>query len=309
VRTVLQARYFLAHRTMSGLARAEVLLERAIQIEPEFARTHATLAHVHYLVHEYSSTPRPDLVDRIIETAQRAAALDSTLAEPWAALGGAYERRQRPADAEAAYDRAIALNPRHATVHHWRAWLLGYLGPHEEAFATVGRAVALEPMSLIINTAVGEHLLNLHRHEEALGQFRHVLEMDSMFVPAIGLYAVASSIRGDHASAVSLADWLLALPGVRSRYDLGRAAFALGNAGHRERAQQILVEMERRGLWAFTAQGWLALGKQERALKALDRALRAEDPSLPRVITIEVATVPLFNHPRVVSLRQRMNLP
>jgi tetratricopeptide (TPR) repeat protein len=80
----------------------------------------------------------------------------------------AYERRHRWVEAEAAYDRAIALNPRYATAHQWRAWLLAYLGRHDEALAGIGRVLALEPMSLIINTNFGEHLLNLHRHEDAL---------------------------------------------------------------------------------------------------------------------------------------------
>jgi adenylate cyclase len=84
----LQARFFWGKRTVAGLARAEALLERPVEIEPGFARAHAALADAHYIAHEYSSTPQPDLVNRIIQAAQRAIALDSTLAEPWAALGG-----------------------------------------------------------------------------------------------------------------------------------------------------------------------------------------------------------------------------
>jgi hypothetical protein len=135
-----------------------------------------------------------------------------------------------------------------------------------------------------------------------------VLELDSLFAPAIGLHAVTSSILGDHETAARMAERLLDLPGVRGRYDLGRTAFVLARAGQPDGARQILEEMEERGLWVFAAQGWLALGSEDRALRVLDRALRAEDPSLPRVITIDAATVPLFDHSRVVALRRRMNL-
>ena len=51
----------------------------------------------------------------------------------------------RPADALASYDRAIALKPDHAKAHSNRAMALTNLGRHVEALAAYDKAFALEP--------------------------------------------------------------------------------------------------------------------------------------------------------------------
>src|SRR5207247_9755209 len=60
-------------------------------------------------------------------------------------LGEAYYSRGLNADALAALERAVALNPDNANAHYLMAFVLGDLGRHEEARAASKRAIELNP--------------------------------------------------------------------------------------------------------------------------------------------------------------------
>src|SRR5207253_11225787 len=55
------------------------------------------------------------------------------------------------------------------------------MGRQEEAIARVKRAQELDPLSLIINAALGRQLYLARRYDEASEQFRKALELDPKF--------------------------------------------------------------------------------------------------------------------------------
>ncbi len=95
-------------------------------------------------------------MERARDAAEQALKLDPSDAEVQTTLGFVRFRIDWdwPA-AEAAFARACELSPGYAPAHHRRALLLSALGRHDEAVAEIGRAHELDPLSLIIGTAVG----------------------------------------------------------------------------------------------------------------------------------------------------------
>lgn len=302
----LQGRFFWNRRNAPSLTRAQALLERAIELDPGFARAHAALADVYILVDQYSAAARPTLVAKARGSALRAVQLDSTLAEPHATLAQIHQRDYQWDRAEAEFTRALSKNPNYATAHQWRAWLLSYRGRPAAALHAIDAALRLDPLALIINENKAEHLLRVQRYDDAIAQLRHTLELDSTFAPAIGSLAAAYSLNGDHAHALLAAERATQLE-TQTRYDRGLSAYAFARAGQADRARAILTQMQEDKMWAFMAPGLLALGEPERALDVLGKAHQEGDSSLPEVVTGPYIT-PLQTHARFKALRRKLKL-
>ena len=302
----LQGRFFWSRRNAPSLTRAQALLERAIISDPGFARAHAALADVYILVDQYSRAAPADLVAKARALALRALQLDSTLAEPHATLAQIHQREYQWDRAEAEFTRAVTKNPNYATAHQWRAWLLSYRGRPAEALLAIDAALRLDPLAMIINENKAEHLLRVHRYDEAIAQLQHTLELDSTFGPAIGTLAAAYSLKGDQGGALTAAEWATQQQ-LQTRYDRGLSAYVFARSGQPDRARAILTQMQEDRMWAFMAPGHLALGEPERALDVLGKAHAERDSSLPEVVTGPYITS-LQPHARFKALRRQLHL-
>ena len=115
----------------------------------------------------------------------KALEIDEALAEAQASLALVRFRKDWDwAGAESAFKRAIELNPGYASAHHFFSLLLCALGRADEAIASIRRARELDPLSLIIGTAVGRVLHFGRQYDRALEECRKTLEMDPAFAGA-----------------------------------------------------------------------------------------------------------------------------
>ncbi len=94
----------------------------------------------------------------------KALEIDERLAEAHASLALAklYYEWDFPA-AEKEFQRALELKPNYATAHQWYGEYFMLMGRFEESLAEMRRAQDLDPLSLIINTAVGYAFWNARR--------------------------------------------------------------------------------------------------------------------------------------------------
>ena len=156
---------------------ARDLLQRAIELDPNFAPAHAFLALTHGLdyLNRWSPSP-PTSREQAEEVATRAVALDDR--DPWAhwALGlvNLYLRRHDGAISEA--QRAIVLNPNFAEGHVSLGEALHYSGRSDEALKCFDRAKVLNPYFpdvLLHFQALAS--FQLGRYEEAVGLLKQRL--------------------------------------------------------------------------------------------------------------------------------------
>ncbi|MBE1706837.1 MULTISPECIES: adenylate/guanylate cyclase domain-containing protein [Mesorhizobium] len=125
---------------------ARDVLQRAIDLDPNFASAHAFLALTYVLdyLNRWSASP-PESMAQAEEVATRAVALDDS--DPWAhwalAIAKLYTRRHDGAIDEA--ERAIVLNPNFAEGHVILGEALYYSGRPEEALESFARAKSLNP--------------------------------------------------------------------------------------------------------------------------------------------------------------------
>jgi TolB-like protein/DNA-binding winged helix-turn-helix (wHTH) protein/tetratricopeptide (TPR) repeat protein len=147
------ARFQLERRTTDSIQQAERLFRNAIALDPKFARAYAGLADATWLGAERQGLPwlpAASEAERLVNLALR---LDGNIPEAWATRAKLAQERDDYATAEAAYQRAFALNPSYARAHSWYAQLMYQLGRERECRDAARRAAELDPMSapLLVN--------------------------------------------------------------------------------------------------------------------------------------------------------------
>src|SRR5437773_4936261 len=241
----LKGRYFWNARDKEGLTKSVVHFQQAIDLDSNYGQAYSGLADAYTLLVSYKvdSVSPDEGVQKARAAAIKALGIDETLAEAHVSLAmikGRYDHDN--AGAEAEYRRAIELNPGYATGHHWYSEYLAMTGRESEALMEIQIAQALDPLSPVINTTLGEHLYYARRYDEALAQLRKTLEISPNFGAAHFVLGLVLEQKGLLDEAIS------ELQKSRATTAIDRAADAsLGHsyalAGRASEARKILRRM------------------------------------------------------------------
>jgi len=176
-----QARQAWNLRTTAGLAQAEALLNRALALEPKFARAHAALADVWIgrgqdleTIGRFNQRNSPEVV-RIKEKIRHALELEPDAPEAHASLGCAEWLAWNLPAAERELRQAIALNPSYPSAHQWLGRVLDADGRIEEARLALKTAAELDPLSPRILDNYASVLLDSGVPQEALAVIERAL--------------------------------------------------------------------------------------------------------------------------------------
>ncbi|MCH7541026.1 MAG: hypothetical protein IH999_11635 [Proteobacteria bacterium] len=195
--------------TKEDMAISRQLLEKAIELDPGFARAYAGLAWRHYFdwKWEWSESPA-ESADRAFEFAKKAVALDPSDGYNHYPLGVIYLWiRNQPEEGVAEYERALALTPNDADIlSHW-GWTLAFLGRAEEGVAVIQKAMRLNPHYPDgYLWTLGSSYYVARRYEEAIATLKKMPEQN----PESGTYLAASYAQlGREAEARAVAAGIL----------------------------------------------------------------------------------------------------
>ena len=118
----LRGRQFFHLRRKKSVIFARQMFNRAIHLDPAYARAYAGLADASaMLAHHYQDEYTAENLAQADEASQRALELDPNLAEAHAARGFALAMLQRFEDAEAEFARAIDLDPKQFEARYFHA--------------------------------------------------------------------------------------------------------------------------------------------------------------------------------------------
>jgi eukaryotic-like serine/threonine-protein kinase len=199
----LMGLYAWNKRTTESIKKAIEHFDRAIAIDPGYARSYAGLAVCYAVLPAYDNNYAEEALLRSKAASHQALALDSTLAEPHAVLAAVKsENDYDQKGAEVEYRRALQLNPSYASAHQWYADFLSCLGRHREAIAEVKRAQELDPLSPIINTEEGGILLRAGQVDAGLESLRKTVAMNPSFPRAHQTLGVNYRFAGKIAEAL-----------------------------------------------------------------------------------------------------------
>lgn len=190
------------------LEQAVAFMERAVEMDEEFASAHAGLAlTLYYRLLFGKSQSRDADIARALKAARRAVALDNEDPFPHVALCRVY---LITGDHEAAVheaDSAISLSPSYATAHFGRAHALWHAGRPEEALPSHDMAIRLSPRDPLMWAYLASKAIALYltgRHEEACAVSRQAQRQAGAALHAyLGELAALGRLgRSDEAAAV-----------------------------------------------------------------------------------------------------------
>ena len=278
----LKGRYLWNQRGI-GLAKSVPFFQRALERDPAFALAHAGLADACNLIAFYGLAPPRAISERARAAANRALALDDTLAEAHCAVGcNALFLDWNWDVADRAFDRAIALNPSYAPAYYYRPTVAGCRQQWDEAVDRARLAVERDPLGLQALAVLGWQLMGRHQLDAAAAALEQALELNADFLLANGLLGRVETARGNSKRALEVLEHAVTISN-RNPAAVGSLAEALIDAGRERESRALLGELEQRSTTEYVASIYLstiyaALGEDRTALSHFARAVDGREP-------------------------------
>ena len=310
-RLFLQGRYYWSRR--GGMVeRAVDCFAAAVERDPSCAQAHAGLADAYGVLGIYGVLPPGEAAGKAKPAAERALALQESLAEAHRSLAVirvSFEWNLLAGESE--YHRALELNPASGELRAMHAYCLTYLHRFDEALSEIERARMLEPESVLVAGYNAVNLMFGRRYADALDECRRCMDLDPTFATAEWIRTLVYSVAGDHGPAIAAAERALALTKRRSSF-LSAFGIACAAAGRRAEAERVIEELLDRSRTEHVSPLWLAdittrLGQTDRAFEWLERAYDARTQAL---ISLGVSPLydPLRGDARFDNLLQRIGI-
>ncbi|MBI3414956.1 MAG: tetratricopeptide repeat protein [Verrucomicrobia bacterium] len=307
----LRGRELWNKRTGADLERAVGLFQQATEKDPKFAAAYAGLAASYVLLPNYAAVPVREAILKARAAARRALELDGRLAEAHAVLGMCAEYDWDLVGAEQEYQEALRLNPNHGTGHAWYAGMLRDQGKRDEALAEIRKALAVDPLSAVIQSDMGYTLYSAGRYDEALVEADKSLKLAPDFLPAYSLRGriflaqkkISEAIAEFEKVRKKMGDTLSGLDGL---------AYAYARAGRTNEARQILEKLK-----SVSASGgsvsrsiafvYLGLGEKDQSWVWLERAVESRNLA-PRSWKFDPLMGDVVKDPRYAALLKKFGL-
>ena len=153
----LRGQHLLRPRERTGMEAALREFERAVALDPAFARAHVGIANSLALLVNYRHRDLGSTEQRIEEELDRALALEPDLGEAYAVKAVLLAEKLAPANEQIPLlERATAANPSDSQTLVWLAQSYGDIGRAEDQVRTYARAYGVDPLApiLLMNYAV-----------------------------------------------------------------------------------------------------------------------------------------------------------
>ncbi len=304
----LQGRYFYERRTHDDLSLAYQYFQQAVKLDPNYARGWSALAWVLIARGEGGDGPSFQQSYRDATTAaERALQLDPGLAEAHAAIG----RIKRGYDwdwagADAAFQKALALEPQNSVVLLGASSLQASLGHFDEAIALNRRAVEIDPLSVMAHVALGMHAYYAGQQDFAVDAFQKALAISPQSPEAHYLFGLVYLVRSQ--PQLALAQFERNDPGSERSVGEALAYSALGKQKEADAALQELLTKYHEQAAYQVAEVYAFRGDAQHAFEWLSIARMHKDAGLP-AIKGDPLLKNIYNDPRYAQLLREMGLP
>ena len=216
---LLHARRYTSTLNDSMHAEARDLLEKAIQLDPNYADAYALLSNVYLAEHRFDANPRPDPVGRALKMAETATRLDpqNAYAHCWLAIVHFFRNDNVMFEAEV--KRALDLNPNDPEILADIGHYLAFMGEYERGIELSLRARQLNPLHPgWYHFCFARHNYNRGAYEDMLADVRRI-SMPNFYWTHL-LDAAALGQLGRDEAALSLKRMQDLKPGISVRAEL-----------------------------------------------------------------------------------------
>ena len=315
----LKGRYYYYKYSAEGWRRAIEFFEKAIEKEPNYAPAYAGMNSSWGFLWFLGFLPAEQAVPQMKAAAIKALEMDENLAEAHlsqAMISFFYDWEWQKAEQE--FKRAIALDPHNAEALSFYSMFLGFEERFDEAIDQGGRALAIDPLSMLINMNVGWTYFSAGLFDKTLDQVGKMIEVEPDFYGCYWLRGAIYLSEGEYDNAVNELKKAVSLGG--RQIVLADLGSAYGLAGKNDEATAILgqlLEMRQREYVPAIcmARIYSRIGENDKAIDWLEKAFEERNGEMVFLKgEIDGAAQgdslnSLGNDPRMMDLLQKMNLP
>ena len=300
----LRARHLILHGGRDDVFLGIEYLERALELDPGFARGWAELANAHHLRVNMGWVPRTSGFARAREAVEHALRLEPTLAEGHARLARirmSYDWDWR--GAEVSYAIALEHAPGSPVVLLGAMVLMQTLGRFEEAMAFAEKALRRDPVDCAVYMSLGLTLDAAGRLADAEAAYRQALAFAPQRINLRAHLAMALLDQHRVEEAIEIA---------REELDEGYRLWALaiihavtGERGLSDDALRVLIENYAGDAAFQIAEVHAIRGETDLAFAWLDRAYVQRDSGLVE-LNVRRSLRSLHGDPRWAPLQRKM---
>jgi eukaryotic-like serine/threonine-protein kinase len=312
-RVYLKGRHHWNRWMEEGFYKAIEYFQQAIDKDPAYALAYAGLADCYVLLGWNGYLPPKDAFPKGKAAALTALQFDPNLSEartPLAAVLWLHDWQWQEAQKE--FKCSLELNPTYPTANHWYAEYVMTMGGQVEAIAQMKNSQTLDPLSLIINVAIGWANYMARRYDEARDQLLQTIELDPNYPVTYWILGLLYRATGRYELSITEGEKGVNLSGGSP---LMRAALAssYGKAGRTKEALQILDDLTKLAERKYVAPYFFAgihigLGENDRALEYLEKSYEEHSHWLI-YLHIDPSMDDSRNDPRFQDLLRRVGLP
>ncbi len=303
----LEGRYYWAHRNPGSLEKAIAAFDRAVKIDPTYARAHAGIADVYSSLTLYGAVSPAAGLAKAKPAADRAVALDEHLAEAHytqflihVVFDGNFPSARR------SLERALQIDPRFGLARASLAWLLALGGDEAAVDTTAAEAIRSEPVAPLVAYQVGLAYSQLSRLQRALESVDRALDLDENFMLGHWLRGQMLSALGRHPEALTAARRAVELSRNHSWF-LSSYGVCLARAGDHDAARALLDRIVEQARTAFVdpvalASLYLAVGDVEHGFEQARLACEQRESLRYHWVDAPSMVTALASHPRYHEL-------
>jgi TolB-like protein len=308
---LLQGNFYLGRNNVEGVRKAMECFRRAIRLDPGYAYAYAQLASTSVVLitglNGADSTERSSLIADARAASDRALALQPNLAEAHIARSIVLSGVDLDlAGANAEIEKAVQLAPQNAVAVLMRGFHLTFQGRVDEAVATVRHARLLDPLSIGPPAVLEKLYVAQGRYDEAEAEIRTLLELQPQ-TAQIGVRRVEIAVlRGKTTGLVDLAN-TETNPFWRT-YALALAWQAQGDSARADAQLKTLIEQYRDTSAFQIATVYGLRGEADQVFEWLEHAREAHDPGVESLWTTAIL-LRYRDDPRFGEFCRKVGLP
>jgi len=265
-----------------NITSAITVFQRALEIDPRYARAQAGLGMAYWQRYKLTSDPQWTAPSR--QACDRALAINPNLAAAHVCLGTVANGTGKYQDAVGQFQKALATRPTDDGAYRGLAEAYEKLGRATEAEQTLLKAIRLRPQYWGGYSWLGWFYFSHGRYAEAARQYEHVVALapDSF----LGYYDLGAVyiMSGDFAKAVAPLERSIAIRPNGSAYtNLGTADFYLRRYGEAVENFKKAADLEPRDytVWRNVGDGYYwAQAMREQAMPAYRKAIGLAEDAL-----------------------------